>query len=106
MDLNEYISPSLAALVPILYICGIAIKKSSIADYKIPFILGGIGIVLANIWLFAADILSGWQDALTKLLSGTMQGIICAACSVYTKNIVKQYGKRTDGGKDGNGGDA
>ena len=81
-------------------------KKSSIADYKIPFILGGIGIVLANIWLFAADIPSGWQDALTKLLSGTMQGIICAACSVYTKNIVKQYGKRTDGGKDGNGGDA
>ena len=69
-------------------------------------ILGGIGIVLANIWLFAADIPSGWQDALTKLLSGTMQGIICAACSVYTKNIVKQYGKRTDGGKDGNGGDA
>lgn len=106
MELNEYISPSLAALVPILYICGIAIKKSRIADYKIPFILGGIGIVLANIWLFAAEMPSGRQEIIVKLLSGTMQGIICAACSVYTKNIVKQYGERTNDGKDEKDGDA
>lgn len=106
MDLSEYISPSLAALVPILYICGIAIKKSRIADWLIPFLLGGIGIVLANLWLFAADIPSEPQEVLARLLSGTVQGIICAACSVYTNNIVKQYGEKENDGKDGGGGDA
>ena len=106
MDLSEYISPSLAALVPILYICGIAIKKSRIADWLIPFLLGGIGIVLANLWLFAAGIPSEPQEVVAKLLSGTVQGIICAACSVYTKNIVRQYGEKANGGKDGKDGDA
>jgi len=93
MDLNEYVSPSLSILIPILYLCGMAIKKSDVSDHKIPFILSFIGIVLANIWLFAENVPTTWQDTINRLLFGTCQGIICAACSVYTNNLIKQYGE-------------
>ncbi len=91
MSINEYVTPSLTVLIPILYICGMAIKKSNVPDYKIPFILGGIGIVLANIWVFAENMPVTFSQALTTLFFGTSQGIVCAACSVYTKNLLKQY---------------
>ncbi len=96
MDITEFVKPSLSVLIPILYLCGIAIKKSKIADYKIPFILSGVGILLANIWLFAEGLPLNWHDVIEKLLSGTVQGIICAACSVYTKNLLKQYQEGKD----------
>lgn len=96
MEISEYVYPSLGVLIPILYICGVAIKKSSIKDYKIPFILGIIGIILANIWLFAEKLPTDWHEALTTVLSGTVQGIICAACSVYTNNLVKQHKEGQD----------
>lgn len=94
MDLNEYVSPSLAILVPILYLCGSAIKASKISDYKIPFILGGIGILLANIWLFSQGIPDTGTGIFTKVLFGITQGIICAAVSVYAHNLYKQFNKK------------
>ncbi|MEG1742873.1 MAG: phage holin family protein [Clostridia bacterium] len=94
MDLNEYISPELAILVPLLFACGTAIKASKIKDYFIPFLLGIIGIVLANIWVFSTGIPETWNEILTKFLFGTVQGIISAATSVYTHNLFKQASKK------------
>ncbi|MDD4125377.1 MAG: phage holin family protein [Eubacteriales bacterium] len=96
MDLNEYISPSLLVLLPILYACGGALKKSKLADWKIPFVLGGAGIAFACIWLLAENYPAGIHDLLKALLAGFSQGLICAAVTVYAHNLVTQY-KNKDG---------
>ena len=55
MDFTEYIKPELLILVPVLYVIGMAIKKTSlIADKLIPLAVGPTGILLLSIrtcWL-------------------------------------------------------
>ena len=47
MDWNEYLKPELSVLIPVLYLVGAALKKTSVGDWRIPFLLGGGGILLA-----------------------------------------------------------
>ena len=93
MDLYEYIKPELLSLLPLLYIIGETLKKSSVSDWKIPFILGLTGIALA----------CGVPESaggLAKLFACAFaQGLLCAGATVYAHNLVKQYGKR-NGDKD------
>ncbi len=96
MDLNEYVSPPLLALLPILYALGSALKKSSLKDWLIPFILGGAGIFLACVWLAAEDFPKSIPDICKTLLAGISQGILCAAVTVYAHNLVAQYKKKDE----------
>ena len=94
MDLYEYIKPELLSLLPLLYIIGETLKKSSVSDWKIPFILGLTGIALATVWLVACGVPES-ADGLVKLVAcGAAQGLLCAGATVYAHNLVKQYGKR------------
>ena len=52
MELNEYIKPELLVLIPVLYLIGVAVKKSKIADKFIPWILGGVSVALSALWIF------------------------------------------------------
>ena len=46
--LTDYIKPELLILIPVLYLIGMGLKKSqSVADRKIPLILGACGVLLA-----------------------------------------------------------
>ena len=52
MDFLEYIKPELLILVPVLYVIGMAIKKTSlIADKLIPLAVGAAGILLSIIYV-------------------------------------------------------
>ena len=94
MDLYEYIKPELLSLLPVLYILGVSLKRSALADWKIPFALGGAGMALATVWLVACG-LPGDAGGIIKLLAcGAAQGLLCAGATVYAHNLVKQYGKR------------
>ena len=54
MDFTEYIKPELLILIPVLYIIGMAAKKTSlIANKLIPLIVGTIGILLSVIYVLA-----------------------------------------------------
>lgn len=97
MEFTEYISGELYVLIPILYIVGIAIKNSRISDWKIPLILGAVGIVLAGIWIFANNQLNGAQSVLNMIFASITQGMLCAAASVYTNNIFKQIKDKDNG---------
>ena len=102
MDIQEYIDSGLLITVPVLYVLGMMIKRSSINDKFIPIILGVMGIVLAAAYKIAAELPSGASEAAELLFSSLTQGVLCAACSVYANNIFKQFrkGNTSDTDKD------
>ena len=62
MDFTEYIKPELLILIPVLYIIGMAAKKTSlIANKLIPLIVGTIGILLSVIYVLATTTLGSPQ---------------------------------------------
>ena len=91
--LNEFIKPELLVLIPVLYLVGVALKKSQVADKYIPLSLGGISVILSFLFIMATSVIGEWQEALMAVFSGLTQGILCAGASVYVNQIVKQSGK-------------
>ncbi len=90
MDFSEYIDGELFIIIPVLYVIGMMIKKSTINDKWIPLILGALGIALATAYKLTAHIPENFSEALAVVYAGFTQGILCAAGSVYANNIVKQ----------------
>lgn len=90
MDFTSYIDTELFIIIPVLYVVGMVIKKSTVNDKWIPIILGALGIALATAYKLAADFPTDASQALEVFYSGVTQGILCAAGSVYANNIVKQ----------------
>lgn len=93
--LKEYIRPELVVLIPVLYLVGVGLKKSSIADKLIPMILGGAGIALAGIYLVATSGIQDLRGGMMILYSALTQGILTAGASVYINQLVKQ-GKKEE----------
>lgn len=93
MDFIQYIKPELLILIPVLFLIGVGIKKSKIQDNFIPLILGGIGILLSGLYVFATSEVQGAQAVATALFTAVTQGVLAAGASVYANQIVKQVGK-------------
>ncbi len=97
MEFNDYIEAELYILVPVLYAVGSILKKSSaVKDRWIPIILGALGIILAIVYKIGIYSPYGIREMLPILYAGFTQGVLCAAGSVYTNNIVKQMKKGKD----------
>ena len=99
MDYQNYIEPELFILIPVIYLIGIAIKKSSVKDKFIPLVLGGISIVLCAIWIFASCETYNATDVMFAIFGAITQGILIAGASVYINQIAKQSTKN-DGDDD------
>jgi len=78
-------------LVPVLYALGVFIKSSKVLDWKIPFILGGVGIGLSIIYLFSVSDLGNAQAIATLIFTAITQGILVTATAVLGINW---YNKR------------
>lgn len=91
--IKEFIKPELLILIPVLYMVGIALKKSQISDKHIPWILGVSSVVLSFLFILATSEVNGWESALISVFTGITQGILCAGASVYVNQIVKQTSK-------------
>lgn len=94
MDFQEYIRPELLVLIPVLYLIGMGLKKSTVADKLIPSVLGIVSVVLAGLYLLATGSFAGWQEVLTAVFTAITQGVLIAGASVYVNQIVKQSGKK------------
>lgn len=92
--LKDFIKPELLILIPVLYLFGVALKRSKISDYLIPWILGGVSVFLSLIFIVATAEFSGWQSIFLGVFSGVTQGILCAGASVYVHQLVKQTEKK------------
>lgn len=97
----EYLDPKLVALVVGLYFLGVWLKKSSMQDKYIPLVLGGVGIALTSMWIFATSPLDTWQNAVIAAFNSIIQGILAAAVSVYGNQIYKQLTSNTKSDKEG-----
>ena len=79
MDFTEYIKPELLILIPVLYVIGMAVKKTAlIADKLIPLVVGAIGILLSVIFAMA-------------IFTALTQGVLVGGASVYANQIFKQF---------------
>lgn len=94
MDFMNYIKPELLVLIPVLYLIGIALKKSAISDKHIPWILGACGVVLSAIYVFATVPVTNTQEVATALFTAITQGVLCAGASVYANQVLKQLSKK------------
>jgi len=90
MDFGKMVKPELASLIPVLYLIGMALRASRLANKWIPLLLGGAGILLAAAYLLAfAPELTFLQAA----VSGVTQGVLAAGAAVYADQLVKQSGR-------------
>ena len=90
-ELTDYIRSELFVLVPVLYAVGAALKKSPLADWLIPYVLGLLGVALCALYLSQCE-----TDALSLWFASLTQGVLCASCSVYANNLIKQFAHRKD----------
>ncbi len=93
MNFENNIESELLVLVPVLYLVGMALKKSKVSDKKIPILLGAIGIFLVLIWILATQDISGIRAIATVLFRAITQGILVAGASVYVNQIFVQKKK-------------
>lgn len=91
MDIMNYIKPELIVVSIVLYFIGLAIKKSkSIKDNYIPYIIGGISIILCGIWVLANSPLGTVQEVLMAIFTSIVQGVLVAGLSTYVNQLIKQ----------------
>jgi len=90
LDLNNFIKPELLVFVPVLIIIGNFLKASFVGDKHIPLILGGVSVVFSCVYIL---VMSG-ENVAHALITGFVQGILCAGVAVYGNQIFKQYTKK------------
>lgn len=97
MEIMNYVKPELLVLAVILYLIGMMLKKTpKVADWGIPYILTGISVVLAIIYVLAtADIVS-YKDGLMAAFTAIVQGILCAGLAVYGNQLLKQVTEKNN----------
>lgn len=89
----NYIKPELLVLIPVIYFLGQIIKSSNVNDKYIPAILGIVSILLSTLYVLATATELTAQNAILGIFVGVTQGVLCAGCSVYVNQIVKQNKK-------------
>ncbi len=94
MNYESYIKPEFFVLIPVLYVFGTMLKRSVIDDRWIPILLGLLGTSLVIAYELAGGFPDGTSGFIGVIFSGITQGILCAAGSVYTNNIIKQFCKK------------
>ena len=88
MDFLEYIKPELLILVPVLYVIGMAIKKTAlIADKLIPLAVGAAGILLSIIYVLATSDL-GSPQAVAMAIFTALTPVSYTHLDVYKRQLL------------------
>ena len=85
--LVNYIKPELLITAVALYFMGIALKE------YIPLILGGVGILVCGIYVFATCSYNTAQDIAMAVFTSMTQGVLVAGLSTYVNQLIKQLEK-------------
>ena len=93
-QLTSYIKPELLIVAPVLYFIGTALKQTQVIRNKyIPFILGGTGILICTIYVFAVCTCTSGQNIALAVFTAITQGILAAGLSTYVHQLFKQMKK-------------
>lgn len=91
MNCQDFIRPELVILIPVLYFIGKILKSSKIPNYKIPSILGIVGVLLATLYVVATTSLHTLPEIAMGLFVSITQGVLVAGNSVYVHQLKKQH---------------
>lgn len=94
--IKDYIRPELLVLVAVMWAIGYAIKKSKVNDALIPYILGGISIILCGLYIIGTCDFTTYKDIILGIFTSIVQGILVASLSVYGNQCVKQIKKANE----------
>ena len=87
--MTDYVRPEMLILILALVVIGKIFSDANMVKNKyIPMLLGISGIVLSALYTISIYGLS-----FDGILSGIVQGILCAGTAVYGNQIYKQLGK-------------
>ena len=89
MDFLEYIKPELLILIPVLYVIGMAVKKTALIADKLT--VGAAGILLSIIYVLATSDLGSPQAVAMAIFTALTQGVLISGASVYANQIFKQF---------------
>ena len=93
-QIMNYVKPELIVVAVVLYFIGMRLKQAqAVKDKYIPLILGGIGIVISAIYVFATCACSTGQEIALAVFTAITQGVLVAGLSTYINQMVKQLNK-------------
>lgn len=93
-QIMQYLKPELIVVSAALYFVGIWLKQSqTVKDKYIPLLLGGTGILICAVYVFATCECSNSQSVAMAIFTSVTQGILVAGLSNYVHQIIKQAGK-------------
>jgi len=88
------VKPELIVVAIVLYFIGIGLKQAqTVKDKNIPLILGGVGIVICAVYVFATCKCGTPQDIAMAVFTAITQGVLVAGLSTYVNQIKKQANK-------------
>lgn len=93
-QIMNYVKPELIVVAIVLYFIGMWLKQSqTIKDKYIPLLIGGIGVAISAIYVFAICACSTGQEIALAVFTAITQGILVAGLSTYINQMVKQLKK-------------
>ena len=93
-SMMNYVRPELVVVSLVLYFIGMGLKHAqAVKDKYIPLILGGAGIVICALYVFAARPGGGAQNLVMAVFTSVTQGILTAGLSTYVNQVIKQMKK-------------
>lgn len=93
-QIMDYVKPELLILAVVLYFIGMGLKQAqAVSDKYIPMILGGAGVAMSAIYVFATCSCTTGQDIALMVFTALTQGILVAGLSTYVNQIFKQLHK-------------
>lgn len=94
-NLMEFVKPELLVVAVVLYFLGMALEKAqAVKDKFIPLILGGVGILICGIYVFATCSCNGIGAAAMALFTSITQGILVSGASYYVHQVATQLKKK------------
>ena len=89
MDIMEYIRPELAVVAVVCYLSELALKKTQrIKEKYLPFILGGMSVILCGIWVFANSPVSTAKEVAAAVFLSITQGLLMAGAGICADRAV------------------
>ncbi len=94
-NLMEFVKPELLVVAVVLYFVGLGLEKAQAVKEKlIPLILGGAGILICGIYVFATCSCTGPGAIAMAFFTSITQGILVAGASYYVRQVTVQLKKK------------
>lgn len=93
MEFQQYIRTELLILIPVLYLIGLALKKSPLPDKWIPLVLGLVSVALCAAWVLSTGPTGDAASFFAALFTAVTQGVLLAGTGVYANQLYKQAKK-------------